>query len=108
MEMSGQARSTAEWGAIAIGATIAVAFLSSWYFPTKSTTSPATVTLVAERSNDLAVDPVAGPLAVASLWPASHPVRRVIEARNATGGTLVVRLRAVPETHDLDPVLVFR
>jgi hypothetical protein len=101
-------RAKVEWSAVAIGAMLALALLSSWMLPGGSATAPARVTLVAERSTDLDVKQVLGPLGTALLTPASPALVRVVDARNATGGTLTVRLQAAPDDHGLDHDLSLR
>src|SRR5262249_55668530 len=106
--MNGRVRSTAEWGAAAAGAALAGAMLVSWAVPGGSRVPPASVTLTAERSADLDLRPVGVALGRARLVPASPALTRVVTARNATAGALVVRLRAVPREASLDGALAFR
>jgi hypothetical protein len=101
-------RSRAQWAAVAVGAAVAVLLLSTWIVQGGSATAPARVTLVAERSNDLDVHPVTGPLGTGTLRPSSPALVRVVKARNPTGGKLMVSLRAAPDDPGLDSVLAFR
>jgi hypothetical protein len=106
--MNGRVRSIAEWGAAAIGAAVAGSLLVGWAVPGGTTAPPASVTLVAERSQDLDLRPAGSTLGRALLAPASPALTRVVTARNATASALVVRLRAVPREASLDGALAIR
>jgi hypothetical protein len=106
--MNGRVRSTAEWGAAVSGGALAVALLLSWAVPGGAKASPASVALVAERSQDLDLRPAGVSLGRIMLVPGSPAQTRVVTARNATAGALVVRLRAVPREASLDGALAFR
>ncbi len=106
--MNGRVRSIAEWGAVASGAALACALLVNWAVPGGTRVPPASVTLVAERSQDLDLRPAGVTLGRAMLAPASPALTRVVTARNATASALVVRLRAVPREASLDGALAFR
>ena len=106
--MNGRVRSIAEGGAAVAGAALACALLVNWAVPGGTRTPPASVTLVTERSQDLDLGSADETLGRAMLAPASPALTRVVTARNATAGALVVRLRAVPRDASLDGALAFR
>src|SRR5262245_28725282 len=106
--MNGRVRSTAEWGGAMIGAAVAVSLLAGWTVAGGTVPAPASVTLVADRSNDLDFGAAAASIGHAQLAPASPALERAFTARNATASALVVRLRAVPRETTLDSALALR
>jgi hypothetical protein len=106
--MNGRVRSTAEWGGALIGATLAVALLAGWSVPGGTRPAPASVTLAADRSDDLDFGAAAVSIGHARLAPGSPALERAFTARNATASALVVRIRAVPQDVSLDDALALR
>ena len=106
--MNGRVRSRAEWGAVVIGAAVAASLLAGWTVSGGTRAVPASVTIVADRSNTLDLRPVVVPQGHATLAPASPALEWAFTARNATASALVVRIRAVPQDAALDGALALR
>jgi len=91
-----------------IGAALAVSLLAAWTVSGGTRAVPASVTIVADRSNDLDLRSVVVPQRHATLAPASPALEWALTARNATASALVVRIRAVPQDAALDGALALR
>ena len=106
--MNGRVRSTAEWGGAVIGAALAASLLAGWTVSGGTRAAPASVTIVADRSDTLDLRPLVVPQGHAGLAPASPALEWAFTARNATASALVVRIRAVPLDVALDDALALR
>lgn len=106
--MNGRVRSTAEWGGAVIGAALAASLLAGWTVSGGTRAVPASVTVVADRSDDLDLRPTVVPQGHAGLAPGSPALEWAFTARNATASALVVRIRAVPQDEALDGALALR
>lgn len=71
-------------------------------------TARTDVTFSATSSGELEVGPTGPFLRLASLEPGDEPREAALEARNQTGETLPVHVRALPSTPDLDGLLRVR
>jgi hypothetical protein len=106
--MNGRVRSTAEWGGAVIGAALAASLLAGWTVSGGARAVPASVTIVADRSDTLDLRAAVVPQGHATLAPASAALEWAFTARNATARALVVRIRAVPQDAALDGALALR
>jgi hypothetical protein len=97
-------------GAFAAGAAAAALVLAGWTVPGGKERPGARISVEASRSPDLAIEPVAGAAAAKNMRPSvsKRGLARTFTVWNATGGTVTVRVRARPETKDLDRVLALR
>ena len=108
--MHAAGRTHIEWTALLLGAALAAVAVAGWQVQGGIDAPPAEVTLVAAPSQELALTPPGGTATTGNLR-ASEP-NEGLEGRttvqNATGGPLLVGLRAEPATSDLDRTLLLR
>jgi hypothetical protein len=97
------------WLLLALGASAALAALSSWQLTGGSTPSPARLSLVTDYSHTLDVRP-AGVAVTRPLVPsaAGNGLTQRVTVRNATGGALRVQLRASRVDPALDQIVALR
>jgi hypothetical protein len=98
------------WAGLAAGVAGVAVLLPGWTVRGGDTRPGAQITLAAQRSVDLDIQPVGRPLGTELLFPsATDPgARGALTARNATGDALRVMLRAGVDTRALDPLLRLR
>lgn len=104
------ARTHIEWTALLLGAALAALAVAGLQVQGGIDTPPAEVTLAAAPSEELALTPPGG-TATSGTLRASEPadgLEQRTTVQNATGGPLLVGLRAEPETSELDGVLLVR
>lgn len=108
--MHAATRTPIEWTALLLGAALAALAVAAWQVQGGIETPPAEVTLLTAPSNALALTPPGGTDVTAKLRAseAADGLEGRTTVQNATGGDLVVRLRAEPGTTDLDRALLVR
>jgi hypothetical protein len=92
---------------IALGVALAGAALAAWRVPGGESTLGADVRVDAVQTGEIGVSPLRPFVTAVSLLPGAHADGNVA-LRNQTGVPLRVRLRALPSTPDLDPLLRVR
>jgi hypothetical protein len=108
--MHAAGRTHIEWTALLLGAALAALAVAGWQVQGGIDTPPAEVTLVAAPSEELALTPPGGTATTGTLR-ASEPkdgLEQRTTVQNATGGPLLVGLRAEPATAELDRTLLVR
>jgi hypothetical protein len=101
-------RSLMEWGALGCGILLAGVAMQGWRIDGGSVRPGAAVTMYVDSSPTLAIDPSGLLFTRSWLRPAGLGPERAFAARNATGGSLLVHVRASGDTTDLDRVLAVR
>lgn len=89
---------------IALGVVLAGAALAAWRVPGGESTLGADVRVDAVQTGEIGVSPLRPFVTAVSLVPGSQAGGSVA-LRNQTGVPLRVRVRALPSTADLDPLL---
>jgi hypothetical protein len=92
---------------IALGVVLAGAALAAWRVPGGESTLGADVRVDAVQTGEIGVSPLRPFVNASSLLPGSH-ADGAVAVRNQTGVPMRVRLRALPSTPDLDPLLRMR
>ena len=108
--MHAASRTHIEWTALLLGAALAALAVAGWQVQGGIDTPPAEVTLAAAPSDELALTPPGG-TATSRTLRASEPadgLEQRTTVQNATGGPLLVGLRAEPATAELDRTLLVR
>jgi hypothetical protein len=90
-----------------LGICLAAAALISWRVPGGERTLGADVSVEALETGEVGVAPPRPFVSVPSLVPGAS-ASGAVTLRNQTGVRLALRLRALPSTHDLDPILGVR
>ena len=92
---------------IALGVVLAGAALAAWRVPGGASTLGADVRVDAVQTGEIGVSPLRPFVNAGSLLPGSHADGNVA-LRNQTGVLMRVRVRALPSSPDLDPLLRVR
>jgi hypothetical protein len=107
--MRGHSGTWTQGAALLVGAALGVLALAGWVVPGGTAAPPSALTLTAQRSDDLAVQPLATATVLrAELRPGGRAKAGSASLFNATGGALVVRVRALTSSHELDEAVELR
>jgi hypothetical protein len=105
------ARTRAAWArraGLAVGLVVALAAVLSWRIPAEGARLGADVRFVAVPPGELTLSPSGTFLEARRLEPVGGAAHGRLVLRNITGHTVVVRLRCLPSSRDLDRALRVR